>query len=170
MYIYACVFLCFVPIICAGAGYGVVKLQNSRRRRLKMKQEENNNGKSVDKMIVKEWLHQNHKRLVKVKFGPEEALYTMNRKGEKIRCVNLRGCDTLVIEVTQDARKKPMMLVRVPRDHDLVLEFDSTHSRAKFLAKLDAFLKSLKKSLETIATYREPMLANAETKERRQKR
>lgn len=94
-----------------------------------MKQEENNNGKSVDKMIVKEWLHQNHKRLVKVKFGPEEALYTMNRKGEKIRCVNLRSTDTLVIEVTQDARKKPMVLIRVPRDHDLVLEFDSTHSR-----------------------------------------
>jgi dual oxidase len=148
----------------------VVKLQNSRRRKLKMKQEENNNGKSVDKMIVKEWLHQNHKRLVKIKFGPEEAFYTMNRKGEKIRTVNLRGVESLVIEVTQDARKKPMVLIRVPRDHDLVLEFDTTHSRAKFLTKLDAFLKSLKKSSENIPTYREPMLSNAETKERRQKR
>lgn len=169
-YIYICVFLCFVPVICAGVGYGLVKLQNSRRRRLRMKHEENNNGKSVDKMIVKEWLHQNHKRLVKVKFGPEEAFYTVNRKGEKLRTVNIRGVDTLVIEVTQDNRKKPMILIRVPRDHDLVLEFDSMQSRAKFLAKLDGFLRSLKKSLESIATYRDPMLSNAETKERRQKR
>ncbi|KRT82556.1 peroxidase, partial [Oryctes borbonicus] len=40
VYIYSCVFLGFVPILCAGAGYGVVKLQNRRRRRLKIKQEE----------------------------------------------------------------------------------------------------------------------------------
>jgi len=159
-----------VPIIVAGAAYGVVKLQNSRRRRLKTKQEENNNGKSVDKMMVKEWLHQNYKRLVKVKFGPDEAFFTVNRKGEKLRTVKIKGMDTLVIEVTQDARKKPMVLIRAPRDHDLVLEFDSTQARAKFLAKLNAFLTSLGKTLETIPTYREHMLSNAETKERRQKR
>lgn len=39
-YIYVCIFLGIIPILCAGAGYGVVKLQNSRRRKLKIKQEE----------------------------------------------------------------------------------------------------------------------------------
>lgn len=38
-FIYACVFLGFVPILCASAGYGVVKLQNSKRRQLKIRQE-----------------------------------------------------------------------------------------------------------------------------------
>lgn len=38
-YIYTCLILAFVPILCAGAGYGVVKLQNSRRRKLKIQQE-----------------------------------------------------------------------------------------------------------------------------------
>lgn len=33
-------------------------MQNSRRRKFKIHQEELVNGKSVDKMIVKEWLHQ----------------------------------------------------------------------------------------------------------------
>lgn len=37
-FIYACVFLGFVPILCAGAGYSVIKLQNRRRRKLKIKQ------------------------------------------------------------------------------------------------------------------------------------
>lgn len=36
-YIYACIFLCFVPLVCAAAGYGVVKLQNKRRRQLKIR-------------------------------------------------------------------------------------------------------------------------------------
>lgn len=169
-YIYGCLLLAFVPIIAAGAGYGVVKLQNSKRRRLKARREENNNGKSVDKMVVKEWLHLNHKRLVKVKFGPEEAFYTVNRKGEKLRKVNFKGVELLTVEVTQDSRKKPMLLVRVPRDYDLVLEFDSNTSRKRFLHKLETFLTSHKKHLEQIPTYREQMLSNAETRERREKR
>ena len=169
-YIYGCLLLAFVPIICAGVGYGVVKLQNSKRRRLKARHEENNNGKSVDKMVVKEWLHLNHKRLVKVKFGPEEAFYTVNRKGEKLRKVSFKAVEQLTVEVTQDARKKPMLLVRVPRDYDLVLEFDSNASRKRFLHKLETFLTSNKKHLEQIPTYREQMLSNAETRERREKR
>lgn len=36
-YIYVCIFLGFVPLVCAGAGYGVVKLQNKRRRQLKIR-------------------------------------------------------------------------------------------------------------------------------------
>ena len=120
--------------------------------------------------MVKEWLHQNHKRIVKVKFGPDEAIYTMNRKGEKIRVVHMRGVDSLVIEITTDTHTKPMLLIRVPRDHDLVLEFESVQSRSKFLAKLEGFLRSIKKTVETITTFKEVMLTNAETKERRQKR
>lgn len=63
-----------------------------------------------------------------------------------------------------------MMLIRVIRDHDLVLEFSSATERRKFIAKLENFLNSHKKSLETTQVYREQMLANAETKERRKLR
>lgn len=38
-FVYACVFLAFVPILCMSAAYGVLKLQSSRRRKLKIKQE-----------------------------------------------------------------------------------------------------------------------------------
>lgn len=38
-FVYSCVFLAFVPILGILAAYGVVKLQNSKRRRLKLKQE-----------------------------------------------------------------------------------------------------------------------------------
>ncbi|XP_069683631.1 dual oxidase [Periplaneta americana] len=176
-YIYACVFLGFVPIVCAGAGYGVVKLQNRRRRRLRMRQEElknNAGGKaSVDKMAVREWLHANHRRLVKVKFGPEAAIHTVDRKGEKLRTVNFRTAEALTVEESQDSsgnKKRPLVLIRVPRDHDLVLEFDTLAARRKFVSKLEAFLNSHKKRLVSVQSPREAMLANAETRERRQKR
>ncbi|CAG0912911.1 unnamed protein product, partial [Notodromas monacha] len=169
-YIYSCILLAAVPLICAGAGYAVVKLQNSRRRKFKMQQEENNNGKAVDKMVVKEWLHQNHKRQVKIKFGPNDAFYVVNRKGDKLRSIKLGNVDSIEVEITQDIKKKPMVLIKSPNDYDLVLEFDSIHSRKKFLMKLEVFIKGFKKTTETKPTYREPMLASAETKERRQKR
>ena len=163
-YINACLLLCLIPILCAGAGYFVVRMQNNRRLRFKIKQEENNNGKSVDKITVKEWLHHNHKRLVKLKFGPEEAIYTTNRKGEKLRAVQMRSVESLVIEITQDSNTKPMVLIRVPRDHDLVLEFETVQTRAKFINKLETFLRSISKTLKDV------VVNKAETNERRQKR
>ena len=55
-----------------------------------IREENNNNGKRADKMHVKEWLHQNAKRPVKVKFGPDEAFYLLNRKGDKLRTINVK--------------------------------------------------------------------------------
>lgn len=70
-----------------------------------MRQEELKNnvgGKtSVDKMAVREWLHANHRRLVKVKFGPEAAIHTVDRKGEKLRTVNFRTSEALTVEESQ---------------------------------------------------------------------
>lgn len=43
--------------------------------------------------------------------------------------------------------KRPLVLIRVNREHDLVLEMDSVASRRKFLVKLDTFLGQHKKAL-----------------------
>ncbi|GFS70288.1 dual oxidase [Nephila pilipes] len=168
-YIYSCILLAFIPIVCAGMGYGVIKLQNRRRRKIKMRQEVII-GKQCEKLDVKEWLHNNHKRCVKVKIGPDDSISTLNRKGETLRKVDFQASPTLVVEVTEDVNRKPMVLVRSPRDHDLVLQFRSEALRKKFLSRLESFLSSSKKSLELLPVYRDGMLANAETKEKRQKR
>jgi len=67
-------------------------------------------------------------------------------------------------------KKCPLILIRVPRDHDLVLEFDTLAARRKFMSKLEAFLNSHKKRLISVHSPREFMLTNAETRERRQRR
>ena len=169
-YIFGCIIICVIPVAISCLAYAVVKVMNSRRRKIKTKWEENNNGKAVDKMYVKEWLHHNAKRNVKIKFGPDEAFHLVNRKGEKQRTVGIKGLENLVCEVTQDNDKKPMMLISVQKDHDLVLEFNSLGERKKLLTKLENFLQSYKKRLETVPTFRDEMLSSAETKERRKAR
>ncbi|GBN11154.1 Dual oxidase [Araneus ventricosus] len=168
-YIYSCILLAFIPIACAGLGYGVIKLENRRRRMIRMRQEVII-GKHCEKLDVKEWLHNNHKRCVKVKIGPDDSISTLNRKGETLRKVDFQSSSTVVVEVTDDANRKPMVLVRSPRDHDLVLQFRGETSRKKFLSRLESFLSSRKKTLDLLPVYRDSMLANAETKEKRQKR
>ena len=66
-----------------------------------IREENNNNGKKADKMHVKEWLHENAKRPVKVKFGPDEAFYLLNRKGDKLRTISIKNIESMVLEVTQ---------------------------------------------------------------------
>ena len=78
----------------------------------------------------------------------------MNRKGEKLRSVSVKGIENLVCEVTQDRGKKPMMLIGVNNDHDLVLEFSNVNERKKLLTKLETFLQSYKKRLETVPTFK----------------
>lgn len=51
-------------------------------------------------MLAREWLHANHKRLVTVKFGPESAIHTVDRKGQKLRSCNLKGVDSITVEKT----------------------------------------------------------------------
>lgn len=106
---------------------------------------------------------------MKVKIGPDQSISTVNRKSETLRKIVIQDTSSLLVEVTQDS-SKPMVLIRAPRDHDLVLQFENNGSRKKFLTKLESFLLNHKKTLEIIHTYRDVMLANAETKEKRQKR
>ncbi|XP_045463309.1 dual oxidase [Harmonia axyridis] len=174
-YIYSCIFLLFVPIFCAGAGYGVVKLQNRRRRRLRMQQEEvvARSGKlPLDTMVVEEWLHANHKRLVKIRFGPEVTINIIGRKGEKLRTADFKSVDSVHVEESagSSSKRKPVILIKVPRDHDMVVELDSIGSRKKFMNKLEIFLSSNKKNLVCSQVAREIILAKAETRERRQKK
>lgn len=52
--------------------------------------------------------------------------------------------------------KRPLVLIRVPREHDLVLEMDTIASRRKFLVKLDTFLAQHKKALNLSQVIRLP--------------
>ena len=54
-------------------------------------------GKPLDKMYVTEWLHQETNRFVKLHFGPDLAIYTVNRKGDIQRRVGLTSGATALV-------------------------------------------------------------------------
>ena len=56
------------------------------------------------------------------------------------------------------------------KDHDMVIEFDSETTQNKFIFKLEQMLTKQGKRLDKIHTLKEEMLANAETKEKRQQK
>lgn len=169
-YVLVILLLIIIPIAIALAAYGTIKMQNRVRRQTKAKQETVIFGKNYDKLYVREWLRPHHKRFVKVRIGPDAALYTISRKNEMLRKLDFGKVQHLVVEITTDSSHKPMLLIRSPRDHDLVLQFANSGSQKKFLNRLEHFLFNHKKTLELIHTYKDVMLANAETKEKRQKR
>ena len=126
-------------------------------------------GKPLDKMYVTEWLHQESNRFVKLHFGPDLAIYTVNRKGEVQRRVGLTN-STTEVKSSLDSTSSPMVLVKSNETHDLVLIFQSTNDRKKFLAKLESLLTSFERTIEVHNASREMLLLNAETKETREKR
>ena len=63
-----------------------------------------------------------------------------------------------------------MILIKTPRSYDLVLEFESDHSRKKFVLKLETVFASLRKTVDIISMSKAEMLVKAETKESRQNR
>ena len=63
-----------------------------------------------------------------------------------------------------------MVLVKSNETHDLVLIFQSTNDRRKFIKKLEALLTSFQRTVELHNVSREMLLQNAETKETREKR
>ncbi|XP_076328078.1 dual oxidase-like [Tachypleus tridentatus] len=168
-FIFTCIALAFIPIICAGLGYAVIKIQNRIRRRCRtLMVDKRKNG--YKRFYVKEWVNQHYKRLVKLKIGPDDTIYAINRKGEILRKVDFKNMKSLVVEISRESRKKPLVLIRCPREHDFVLQFENENLRKKFLHKLETFIHTHNKSLEFIYTPRDTLLTNAETKEKRQSR
>ena len=127
-------------------------------------------GKPLDKMYVTEWLHQESNRFVKLHFGPDLAIYTVNRKAEVQRRVGLTGVTRAQVKVSLDSTSSPMVLVKSHETHDLVLIFQSVNDRKKFITKLESLLSSFQREIEIENISREMLLQNAETKETREKR
>ena len=105
-----------------------------------------------DKIIAVEWLHQYQRRPVKVKFGwatsssssitPDGKIYVESRKGDRLRTIHTASVSAMLLEVTEDPKEEPMALLRIHKEHDLVLVFDTLPLRKRFVNVLTQFLSS----------------------------
>ncbi|KAL7305239.1 hypothetical protein TKK_0002624 [Trichogramma kaykai] len=186
VYTYACIFLCFVPVLCASAGYGVVKLQNRRRRRMRIQQKFPNQifgGKvNVDKLFVREWLHENFRRRVKIEFMSDSSLHLLNRKGDILRkfrfisgsATEPNMSDPVTIYQSNGVDninpKRGLVCFRTKNDYDLVLELDSFISQEKFMSKIFTFLHRRNVPYKMYVSNPADICKNAVTREARQEK
>ena len=115
---------------------------------------------------------------------PDATIRLVNRKRETLRNLNLGNNNTnqdkdqvinksnrISVQVTRDTTDpKPMILVKIPHSHDMVLEFESESARKKFLLKLEQFVARTGKVIDIVPVYKRDMLNLAETKEKRNRK
>lgn len=125
-----------------------------------------------EKMIAVEWLHQYQQRPVKIKFGVglEGKVHVENRKGDRLRTITISTVSAMLLEITEDPVEEPMVLLRIHKEHDLVLIFATILHRHRFINVLTTYLASHGKELVITPTTHQQIFATAETKEKRQRR
>lgn len=116
--------------------------------------------------------------------GPNEAYRNvqviLNSKGKSVkvkleydnrvvRCIYLKGVVGKVKVECSSNKAQNHALVRVPKEYDLVLKFDSYYDREKFITKLESFLAECNISLERSLRELDSILKFAYTKSKRQK-
>lgn len=127
---------------------------------------------SDDSTLVQEWLGHND--------GYRNTNLTLNAKSKSIvvklqfenrvvRCIYLkRVLGKVKVEISSN-KSQNHILVRVPKEYDLVLKFDSYYDREKFLTKLESFLNELHFRMERNSVELKQIFKTAFTKAKRQK-
>lgn len=125
-----------------------------------------------DSTLVQEWLGHND--------GYRNTNLTLNAKSKSIvvklqfenrvvRCIYLkRVLGKVQVEISSN-KSQNHILVRVPKEYDLVLKFDSYYDREKFLTKLESFLSELHFRMERNSVELKQIFKTAFTKAKRQK-
>lgn len=76
-------------------------------------------------MVATEWLHRHLSRPVKVKFAADGQVHVENRKGARLRTITIKSVSVMLLEITEDSTEDPLALLRIHKEHDLVLVFEN---------------------------------------------
>ncbi|OQV13223.1 Dual oxidase [Hypsibius exemplaris] len=193
-FLFTCALIGIIPMLSFLAAYILLKYRGRKRRKyIKHHQDQvyqhslddyrtngalhvhsdqmtNNQEKGSEKVVATEWLHCNLSRPVKVKFASDGQVHVENRKGNRLRTITIKSVSAMMLEVTEDSTEDPLALLRIHKEHDLVLIFENMAIRRKFIEILTQFLKAHGKELVITPTSHEHIFTTAETKEKRQQR
>ncbi|XP_014669047.1 PREDICTED: dual oxidase-like [Priapulus caudatus] len=183
-YIISCIILGIIPIICGVAAYIVVKYRVEKTATIKKDAQQKPAARttaeeraaecmsdvSTDKFKCREWLSSFYDRKVTLRLGPGESFFVLNRKCERLRQINLNNAYNIILEINVDTQDQVVTLVRLPRDHDLVLLFSGERKRKVFLSHFNEYLKRQGKSMEVLQSELHRIYDTAETKDKRVKR
>ncbi|XP_035667435.1 dual oxidase 2-like isoform X3 [Branchiostoma floridae] len=78
-------------------------------------------------------------RSVQVKLGTGKEIKVLNDRGKLLRTIDLRNHNQLVLYVEAD-KHRTLMAIHVPKEYDLILNFDYTEDRDNALMQVEDFL------------------------------
>ncbi|RWS13819.1 dual oxidase 2-like isoform X1 [Dinothrombium tinctorium] len=84
-----------------------------------------------------------------------------------IRIIDLRNTTSVIVQASANSSKN-FVLLRIPKEYDLILKFDEFEEKEQFLSKLDIFLGEISVGRERREVDLKKMLKYAYTKEKRQ--
>ncbi|KAM9377184.1 dual oxidase 1 [Pholidichthys leucotaenia] len=114
-----------------------------------------------------EW--QGHKKQlhpVSVEINEKKKLQVFDRSGSAHRCLSLCNQEHVDVVLSTDCHHKALLL-KVPKEYDLVLFFDDENKRAEFVRRLRAEVTDIRQEIRVKWTREKEVLKEALTREQR---
>uniref|UniRef100_A0A3Q2QI79 NAD(P)H oxidase (H2O2-forming) n=1 Tax=Fundulus heteroclitus TaxID=8078 RepID=A0A3Q2QI79_FUNHE len=160
--------MCLFPVVSFLVAYMVACLRKYRYRKFQRR-----GGKAGDKteeptlgISAYEW--QGHKKLLHpVSLEMEDRrLQVLDRSGATHRSISLRNQDYMDVFLSSNLHRKALLL-KVPKEYDLVLLFDDEGKRSDFVSRLRLELEDMRQEIRVKEMRERELLKEALTKEQR---
>ncbi|TKR77884.1 hypothetical protein L596_018782 [Steinernema carpocapsae] len=191
-YIYTCIGLATIPLICIGIGYLLIQkrkkmglvvepkihkvLKKHNKKAIYSVQDVNRNGKDEPFTIAAiEWLNETFCRSINVIIDHIPSIRIEKPRGGILRKLDLSKPDVNVVYVTTTdpssiSRYGPFVRISIPRSYDLVLRFSTAEDCNRFLKALNECLLSVGKQMMIRNAENDKILEEAETKDKRKEK
>ena len=126
-----------------------------------------------DNTMVQEWLGNNdgyRNTIISLNSKSRSIIVRLPYESRIVRCIYLKNnsIGKISIELSLN-NSQNYMLIRFPKEYDLVLKFDSYYDREKFLTKLEGFLNEIHYQMERTNKELRFIFKSAYTRNKRQK-
>ncbi|KHN77089.1 Dual oxidase 1 [Toxocara canis] len=191
-YIFSCIALGIIPLVCIGIGYLLIQKrkkmggevppcfklidEDSNKQHstvFAVEQLENKNEKELLNMPAIEWLNENHCRSVTLIVDMRPSIRLEKRRGGLLRCLDLSDVNFLEVTVSEPSSSSiygPFMLISIPKHYDVLVRVYNDCQCGQLLRTLGSALGKQDKQLHVNQCPTERILEMAETQERRQRK
>ncbi|XP_051545343.1 dual oxidase 1-like [Myxocyprinus asiaticus] len=164
------VVLFLFPVVSFIVACVVARIRTARYKRFqKNLRGSTRDGEPASGTIAKEWLgHNTAPRHVMLAFNEKKVFQLFDDNGSLLSSHSLGSQDHLDVLMSNDHQHR-CLLLKIPKEYDLVLFFEDVGQRSKFLSHLRSELESRIQSLTLMEMSEKEILRDAVTREQREK-
>uniref|UniRef100_A0A915BN44 NAD(P)H oxidase (H2O2-forming) n=1 Tax=Parascaris univalens TaxID=6257 RepID=A0A915BN44_PARUN len=192
-YIFSCIALGIIPLVCIGIGYLLIQKRKKMGDEIppcfkRIDDDESNkphgaifaveqlkktNNKELLNISAIEWLKENYCRSVTLIVDVRPSMRLEKRRGGLLRCLDLSDVNLLNITISEPSSKSihgPFVLISIPKHYDWLIRVQNDFQCGQLLRTLDDILSKQNKQMLINQCPNETILSMVETQERRQKK